>query len=589
MNILIKISSMLRVERDKVMGLLTHMFESLVKSFKVLFDFKNRRNANHLKNKLDSLERNPRYIQKLAGEVAEVLKAYPSKSLERKWIGYKYRMSLSKKDYPESRVLKALIGEAEAWKNTQDHVKSSRLTPFEIDKVHEIAEYTEFARFILNSRNLLKTLFNWTLLQGNDPAVFIEFPGTADKLIKSNLSLRIGRMGGKDLKIRQGRYKYLTLPFEGRELSIMNEASIIEFSQGLTLTLGEVFKIFENKAYEGGILEYMKEGIINYSPLEMGHFSDGKVEQISVKAKRWWEKLPLLETLSKSEVISRYGIVPHSGEWIASAASTRGSLNLDFNKTHAFLEIAIPQENGDYRIFDFGKFAMRFPKTIFEMMKMFCQNVKATIAYPDENVFYTFRDKAFHPFLISEQEGELLMNEIKQDIEKARNGNLVYQIESENCAKWVHNKLSAVMGNYSMPHLFYMPLLETEPTGIAKFTFKMIKTLPAALQVPVLSMLHLPLGAFQETVIEEEGELVTKSLKDHDFFEHGNVYLPALLNHKRMELEQAIALAMERAAWNAQAAIEPIEIKLVLAISHIVRNYWLWTPLPSKIRFFLTS
>ena len=396
-------------------------------------------------------------------------------------------------------------------------------------------------------------------------------------------------MGGKDLKIRQGKYKYLTLPFEGRELSIMNDASKIEFSQGLNLTMGEVFKIFENKLYEGGILEYMTEGIINFSPLEIGHFKNGQVEPIPVKAKKWWEKLPLLETLSKSEVMSRYGIVPHSGEWIASAASTRGSLNLDFNKTHAFIEIAIPQDNGDYRIFDFGKFAMRFPKTIFEMVKMFCQNVQATIAYPDENVFYTFRDKAYHPFLINEQEGEMLMNDIKQDIERARNGNMIYQIESENCAKWVHNKLSAVIGTYSMPHLFYMPLLETEPNGFVKFAFRMIKKLPPTLQVPVLSMLHLPLGAFQETVIEEEGELVKKSLKDHDFFDHGHIYLPALLNHKRMVLEQAIALAMERAAWNVQKAIEYFEFKLMLALSHIVRHEGLWTHLPAKKRVAITS
>lgn len=582
MNKLIEISSMMRVEKEKIMGLLSHMFESFAKTLKGLFDFKNRRIVNSLKIKLDNLEKNPRIIQKLVCEVTDVLKVYSSKSLERKWIGYKYRMGLSKKDYPESRILKALISEAEIWKKEQEHVKSARLTPREIEKVHEIAEYTEFAKFILNTTNLKRALFSWTLLDGNDAAAFIEFPATADRLIKSNLSLRIGRMGGKDLRIRQGKYKYLTLPFEGVEHSIMNDASIIELSHSLSLTIGDVFKIFENKAYEGGILEYMKEGIINYSPLELGSTINGKVEPVSVKAKKWWEKLPLLETLSKSEVISRYGIVPHSGEWIASAASTRGSLNLDFNKTHAFIEIAIPQKNGDYRIFDFGKFAMRFPKTIFEMMKMFCQNVQATIAYPDENVFYSFREKAFHPFLISEYEGEMLMNEIKQDIEKAREGNMIYQIESENCAKWVHNKLSAVIGHYSMPHLFYMPLLETEPSGLAKLTFKLIKSLPATIQVRVLSLLHLPLGAFQETVIEEEGELVAKSLKDHDFFEHGHVYLPALLNQKRMELEDAIALAMERAAWNIRKAAQYYEVKWDLALTHLVLSFSFWSP-PRKI------
>ncbi|MFN4174839.1 MAG: hypothetical protein ACK4HV_07040, partial [Parachlamydiaceae bacterium] len=412
MNILNKISSMIRSEKESVMGLLTRFYRALKLKLRILFDFKNKRASNRLKNKLDSLEIEPRMIQKLPSEVTLVLKAYPSKSLERKWIGYKYRMGIAKKDYPEPRILKELVASAEDWKNAQDHIKTSRLNPFEIEKVHNIAEYTEFARFILSSKGLKKALFDWTLLQGNDPAVFIEFPFMADKLFKTNLSLRIGRMGGKDLKIRQGKYKYLTLPFEGRELSIMDESMMIEFSKGLSLTLGQVFKIFESKAYEGGILEYMKEGIINFSPLEMGHFENGKVKPISVAAKKWWEKLPILEILTKNEVISRYGIVPHSGEWIASAASTRGSLSLDFNKTHAFLEIAIPEENGNYRIFDFGKFAMRFPKTIFEMMKMFCQNVKATIAYPDENVYYTFRERAFHPFLISELEGEKLMDEI---------------------------------------------------------------------------------------------------------------------------------------------------------------------------------
>lgn len=550
MDYLIEIRRIMRGERDKTMERLTRLYRAVVKKIRILLDVKARRRLKLLKYKLDFLEKSPRVVQRLEEEVGAALSSYPSKSLQRKWIAYKYRLGLIAKSYPEPRLLKALENEAKSWKEAQEHVKSERLTASERDQLNTIAEYVEFSRYIIQVPKGLKALFDWTLRDGNDPAVFIEFPFTVDRLIQSNLSQRIGRLGG--LSIRQGLFKFLTLPFEGREYSIMNDRIRIEFSGGLTLALGEIFKIFEDKAYEGGVLEYMENGIVNFSPLKLD-------QTVPLDAPGWWEALPVLETLTEEQVIERYGVTPQEGQWVASAAATRGSLNLDFNNTHAFLEIAIPQENGAFRIYDFGKVATRFPKTIFDMMAMFCRNVHATLSYPDENVFYTFREKAYHSFLLSSREGALLMHEIKTDIEKARAGNMVYQIETENCAEWVHSKLSAVIGVYNMPRLFYMPLLETEPNGLVKAAFRMIKRLPERIRVPVLAFLHLPLGAFQETLVVEEGKVVVKSVKNHGFFEHGHIYLPALLNHTKEQMVEALKLAWERALWKGRLFLFGLE------------------------------
>ncbi len=565
---------MLRVDGEVTMTLfkaLKNYFKSTFKRALFIFNFPARRTLKGLIHKLDLLESESRKSQKADQSVRDFLSLHISKSLKRKWIGYKYRTDEIKPAYPEPKVLKELERQAEIWKRGESYFSIKRLTQDELDKLHQIAEYNEFAELLIEYKKLAREMFEWALRDKNEIAPFIEFPNTASKLIESHLSERIGRMDQKVLKIKKGHSKILTLPFEGVDHNILNPDYVVDFSYGLRLSMANIFEIFKNKAYDSGKLEFMKMGIINWNALLMGHYSaeTNQIEPIDVNIKRWWEKLPLFKTLSLEKVIERYGVVPHAGEWVASASSTRGSLNLDFNNTHAFLEVAIPTGEGTYNLFDFGKFASIFPKNFLDAIKMLCKNSHASIAYPDENVYYTHRETALKSFILDESQAEQLMDSIKEDILASRSTNFVYQIESENCAKWVEHKLYDALGSYNIPHLFWMPLLDTEPNGVVKTIFSLIKKLPSRLQVPMLACLHLPLGAFQETLIQEGGLIVSKSLHTHDFFDHGHVFLPALLNEKKKEEAEREALILERSLWMMKEKL----YDLVLKIQKILKGF----------------
>jgi hypothetical protein len=239
--------------------------------------------------------------------------------------------------------------------------------------------------------------------------------------------------------------------------------------------------------------------------------------------------------LSLKQAQARYGSHLDGTNWNAAATASRSSPSLDFEKTHAYIELAIPMGGGQYAIYDFGKFAYEFPGSVAENLTFFCRTVPATVAYPDENIFYTHRQHAQYSFELTSKQGFDLMEEIAQDIRMSRVGNFVYQIESENCAKWSHEKIAAVVGDGRMPNLFKIHLLNTEPEGACRVLFSLIKKIPDKWQTPLLSSLHLPFGASETQQVIENGVLVEKSLRTHQFWNTGVVYLPAFLLHQKYQ------------------------------------------------------
>jgi hypothetical protein len=355
--------------------------------------------------------------------------------------------------------------------------------------------------------------------------------------VECGLSGRIGRLGGRDLKINKVSIneaveeKILTLPFEGKPISILDENKLVIFRGNYKLTIAEIFSIFKNKVFRAGDLEYLKDGIINWNSHHLGYWDADQQTyvQIDLDQAGWWRQLPLLEVLTLQEARERYHQNLDGICWNMAACASRGSATLDFDKTHAYLEVAIPIGEGKYSIHAFGKFAFVFPATFFECFFSLCQNVHATIAYPDENIYFTERQHGRHSFLMNPCEAFKFMESIKEDMLKARVRNFIFQIQSENCAKWIQEKLEGVLGKEKVPNLYKMSMLDTEPQNAIIWIFRGIKMLPAPLQVPVLTNLHLLIGAGRKTWIEENGKLVPKSLTNHMFWETGDVYLPALL------------------------------------------------------------
>lgn len=447
--------------------------------------------------------------------------------------------------------IKQIESAALEWKLKEDVIREKNLSHLEIEKLLQTARYPAFVKMLLNDKGTLKKLFfTWTLRDKNNPLLFILFPHLQEKFQECNMSSRLGRIGGSKLKIikeiipeENRKQKIVTLPFEGQDFNILDDEAQVSLRGNWKPTVGEIFAIFKNKSRAAGNVEFFASGITNWNSYLWSWWDAEKEEycEVDLLQKEWWNQLPLFEVISCEQAQKRYGTHMNGTLWNAAATSTRGTTTLNYDLSHTYLELAIPLPGKNYGIYDFGKVAKQFSTTLLEQLQLVCQNLYATIAYPDENVFYSHRQHAYHSFPMTPTEGLALLNRIRRDMVLGRAENFVYQIETDNCAKWVHDHIEAVLEKETIPNLYKTPLLKAEPTGLVALLFKFIRMLPILWQIPVLMAFHLPFGATQPTWIIERGESVGKSMQNHTFWSKGEVYLPALL-HRKQELGLLILL-----------------------------------------------
>jgi hypothetical protein len=466
-----------------------------------------------------------------------------------KTISCKYRIEESNGGVDASPVQQPLVNVLKKmlykWKSTNELISDKSLTERDIRQLQEASQFPEFVLLLLKDSDIQQAFLQWVFRDGNQARIFIEYPQLQEKLVDCNLNGRVGKISEDDLKIIKisrnngGEVvmeKIVTLPFEGVDHNILDEDHEITFKGNYRLKVGEIFEVFKNKNYEVGELEYLAHGVSNWNCHKWGYWDEDKKSYsiINLDHHQWWYQLPFIEIITQEEAFKRYERPLDGKSWCVAATATRGTASLDFENTHAFMEVAIPWGDGRYAIYDFGKFACKYPTSFFEGVSMFCHNVHATVSYPDENIYYSHREQIYHAYEITPEKGIELMEIIKQDLITSQENNFVYQIESDNCAKWVHHHLETIVGKEHIPNLFQMHLLDTEPIGAVSVIFSLIKKLPDYMQTPLMTLFHLPLGASKETWIIEKGKHICKALTKHDFWVTGVVFLPALL-HKQKE------------------------------------------------------
>ena len=157
---------------------------------------------------------------------------------------------------------------------------------------------------LLKSNALQEQFFEWALRDRNPVGIFVEYPAIQQKLTDNLLQTRIGRLGGQALNIKkvnlQGKEnikeKVVTLLFEGKPISILDENQEIIFKGNYRLTLREVFNIFHNKESEVGNLEFFHEGIVNWNTHRLGSWNadKGEYERIDLQQANWWKNFHTL-------------------------------------------------------------------------------------------------------------------------------------------------------------------------------------------------------------------------------------------------------------------------------------------------------
>lgn len=382
--------------------------------------------------------------------------------------------------------------------------------------------YQSFVKLITLSPELKVDFLNWCLRDKNDPLIFISYPQTAKKLIDCNLSSRIGFYGGLR---REGND--LTLPFEGKNISILDGEKEILFRGNYKLRVKEIFEIFQKRLVEIGNLEYFADGICNWNPKKGGWYNadrqDFEVEELNKE--KWWESLPVGKELTPSEAAQCFGFPVDGTSWIVSLQATRQSNDHHPIGTHGWIQIAIPME-GRYRLFDFGKIAEDFPVTLKENIIITAITVPGVICYPDENIFSTNRQHKWKAFEITEAEGKNLMLSIQQDLLRGKRGELPFQFLTANCCKWAWKSCKRHLGD-KLPELFQMKAKEFTVQG-----FEWIKFLPDTLIDLFLTLIFWILGGNKEMVIPKKNgtpkviSLLRKKPWDpnNTFFHPGNLF-----------------------------------------------------------------
>lgn len=490
------------------------------------------------------------YIQGVEA-ILEKLSLFSSKeaekerhALERRKVALLYRLGRENggvdPEISDPFLLDSLFNAVEIWKNTQTTLQEKSISFFDKEIIYQTSQFPLFTDLLLKDNVLLKDFLDWALRDRIAIAPFIEFPFLQEKIIKAALNGRIGRLGGEKLRVQKQNIegeirKIVTLPIQGKEENLLEEERVILFRGNYSLTLREIFQIFENKQFEPGRLEYLQEGIINWNSHCLGWW-DAETQsfrQINLNHKEWWKELPILEKLSLKEARQKFGSHLTGREWNIALISSRLTPDLDFNNTHSYTSLAVPQQDGTYVVYPFGKYATTFPRSVLEALFTLGKTLDATVAYPEENIYYTHRQKARLSFAVNQEEAFLYLESIRKDLLLARDGHLVYQIESENCARWVFQKIEAALGRNRVPDIFQMPLLECEPHSAMEMAFNVVRALPYIFQKPALWGIHYLLGACHGRWIVERGRAVWKSLTHHTFWKDQMIFHPPRLHQQQ--------------------------------------------------------
>ena len=446
----------------------------------------------------------------------------------------RYRLEKYKPGVVNKETARKVHELASAWKEPRIYFDEKHLTDHDIQLLDAACTYDHFAKRLLADTELRENFFDWTLKDRNNPDTFVQYPAMRGKLTECGLVPRIGFCGADALRIKKiplknsaDTEKVLTLPFEGHEISILDEKRKVKFRGNYVLTIEEIFKVFYDRDKEIGNLEYFQDlGICNWNPKRFGWFNAKTNSYVSIDFEKdnWWEELPVLKEISKEEAKHRYKMDCNGSDWVISVKASREQPNLHPVGTHAYFEVAIPK-NGKYRIFTFGKFAETFPKKWYEYINVLVNAVSAVISGPDENIFYTNRQHGGHSIIPTLKEAVDFMASIKRNILDSRQGNFVFQFMSNNCCKWVWKKARNHFGEKRIPDLFRISFVDVTPVGILGSIMSALRKMPHFIRWFFLTSLVIVLGGWRGmTVTKKNGRRKRISLLNSLPWSRGNKF-----------------------------------------------------------------
>lgn len=445
--------------------------------------------------------------------------------LNRRIVALQYRYEaqnggLDKVDRPEETPYR-LRAIAQLWKDKIEILDphDRGITEEEEERLKDVMQYSKFVDQLYKDPELQDAFFKWSLGNHNGVESFVEFPGRQKALKEAYLSLRIGRFRNDILRVEQqivdpnqsGTEKHLSLMCEGHHWSILDDDQQITFNNNYTLSLREILDMFRDKNHDFGHLEVFEDGLRNWSTIHLGSYNPAKknfdsIDLSSARKKDWWDQLPSIGRISNAEALKRYGKGVKDGKWGGRIVSTRERRDNSIKGNHVYIEIGKPNSDGTYTIFTFGKTSNVLPRRWWEYARALASTFPGVIAYPDSAIYNPKRQHKGCGFTMTVKESRKVMDWIRKSIQRGWDGQMAYQLLTENCAKWAE-EIRPLLTRHRIPdNLFKVRFEESEPEGCAGRIFSVVRQLPYCIQDCFFSIFFWPLGSTTSMTVKENGQ-----------------------------------------------------------------------------------
>jgi hypothetical protein len=142
---------------------------------------------------------------------------------------------------------------------------------------------------------------------------------------------------------------------------------------------------------------------------------------------------------------------------VVRVVSTTKTLELSVRgDNHALVEVFLPIAKGRFKMYPFGDFPIRFPKTFFEAIPFFYNGAKRVVRYPDQSNLLPGYIQHYYTVLTTEKTARNVLDKIGQRI--ASEGQFDLRVNS--CSNGALENLEAL--GHSLPDIFSVDKDEVE-------------------------------------------------------------------------------------------------------------------------------
>ncbi|GAB4237470.1 MAG: hypothetical protein Tsb0021_17290 [Chlamydiales bacterium] len=366
-------------------------------------------------------------------------------------IGARYRSDeLQKSDHYDPDLYSQLETIAKAWKEENKKLNEKTLNDQEKSTLQEVCKYPEYTNALLGSKETQGDLFKFVIQSKNTGTEsidsFIQFRGT----LKWLGSFITKRTKGTFKVVQNGEgIKDLQLPFEGTYRSILDSKATINMHHGYQPKLEEIITIFKGKNSQAGNVEFFApqgRGFTNFNSEKLTYFDGTDEQKIDLSQQEWWKQIPIAEEFSLDEIKKHFNKDADGKKWVISIRANRETLNKkSFEKSHAFLTIFIPKEDGSgFKGYNFGMFPKHYPESISKQVGFIGNTVPAYITL-DQSIFYDHRQFTNFSLCVSEESGKHGMSLIGNEIQRSYDNTLPYQMLSKTCVHFAQDTFNAIL------------------------------------------------------------------------------------------------------------------------------------------------